>query len=78
MLVIDKVKEIVATQFDLDEEDLLEETSFVEDLHADSIDLVHLAMTFEDEYGIELEDDALMNIKTIEDAVEYIEKNINE
>lgn len=74
MLVLNKVKELVALQFNLDEEDLDEDTSFIDNLHADSIDLVHLAMTLEDEYGVELEDEDLENIKTIGDAVDYIEK----
>lgn len=76
MLILGKIKELVALQFDLDEEDLSESTSFVDDLHADSIDLVHLAMTLEDEYDIELEDEDIENIKTIGDAVDYIENTL--
>lgn len=76
MLVLNKVKELVSLQFDLAEEDLDEDTSFIDDLHADSIDLVHLAMTLEDEYEIELEDEDIENIKTIGDTVDYIEEKL--
>lgn len=76
MLVLNKVKELVSVQFNLSEEDLDEDTSFMEDLHADSIDLVHLAMTLEDEYEIELEDEDIENIKTIGDTVDYIENKL--
>ncbi len=77
MEILDKIKEIVAVQFNVEEDDLTEDTSFTEDLNADSIDLVHLVMTLEDEYGIEVEDDELENIKTIGDSVDYIEKMID-
>ncbi len=76
MLVLNKVKELVSVQFNLAEEDLDEDTSFMDDLHADSIDLVHLAMTLEDEYEIELEDEDIENIKTIGDTVDYIENKL--
>ncbi len=77
MEIFDKIREIVAVQFNIEEEELSEETSFIEDLNADSIDLVHLVMTLEDEYGIEVEDDEVENIKTIGDAIDYIEKNVD-
>lgn len=77
MEIFDKIREIVAVQFNVEEDELTEETSFLEDLNADSIDLVHLVMTLEDEYGVEVEDDDVENIKTIGDAIDYIEKKID-
>ncbi len=77
MDVFSKIREIVAVQFNLSEDEISEDTSFFDDLNADSIDLVHLVMTLEDEYELEVEDDQLENIETVGDAVEYIEKNID-
>lgn len=77
MEILDKIKEIIAMQFNVEVDEIGEETSFSEDLNADSIDLVHLVMTLEDEYGVEVEDDDVENIKTIGDAVDYIEKKVD-
>ncbi len=77
MEILDKIKEIIATQFNVDESELKEETTFAEDLNADSIDLVNLVMSLEDEYGVEVQDDDVEKIKTIGDAVDYIEKIVD-
>jgi acyl carrier protein len=59
------------------EEDTISlETSFKDDLNADSLDLVELIMALEDEFGLEVEDEEVENIKTVGDAKEYIKRNI--
>lgn len=71
-MIFEKVREIVAVQFNVDEEDLTLDTSFKDTLNADSLDLVGLVMAFEDEFGLEVDDEEVEKIKTIGDAVEYI------
>lgn len=74
-MVFDKVKEILADQLDLDPEKITMESSFIDDLGADSLDLVDLVMSLEDEFGVEVPDDAIETMKTVGDAVKYIEAN---
>lgn len=71
-MILEKVKEIVAVQFNVEESELDLDTSFKDTLNADSLDLVGLVMAFEDEFGLEVEDEDVESIKTIGDAVEYI------
>lgn len=71
-MVLEKVKELVAVQFNVDEEEIGLETSFKDTLNADSLDLVELVMALEDEFGMDVEDDEVEEILTIGDAVEYI------
>lgn len=71
-MVLNKIKEIIATQFNVDEDEITKETSFKDTLNADSLDLVELIMALEDEFGLEVEDDEVDIIKTVGDAVEYI------
>ncbi|GFN36378.1 acyl carrier protein [Tepidimicrobium xylanilyticum] len=73
-MVYERIKEIISQQFHIDEEDITTETSFREDLNADSLDLVELIMALEDEFEIEVEDDVIEEIITVGDAVEYISK----
>jgi len=73
-MVCDKVIEIVANQFDVDRETLSNETGFVDDLKADSLDVVELIMALEDEFGIEVPDDKLESVKTIGDVVAFLEE----
>lgn len=68
-----KLFELIAEQFNLDVDDLSESTNFVDDLNADSIELVELVMTLEEEFDIHLEDEELMEIHTIGDIVEILE-----
>lgn len=75
-MILDQIKEIISEQFNLDVEDLNEDTSFEDDLNADSIDLAHLVMSLEDEYGVEVEDEDIEDIKTIGNAADYIEDNL--
>lgn len=69
----DKILEIIAEQFDRNADDLTENMSFVDDLNADSVDLVELIMSLEDEFDVEVDEEELENLKTIEDVIEYVE-----
>ncbi|MBQ5995717.1 MAG: acyl carrier protein [Clostridia bacterium] len=73
-MVFEKVREIICDQFELDEDDVTLETVIREDLDADSLDLIDLVMTLEDEFSVEVPDEALENIVTVEDIVKYIEE----
>ena len=77
-MILAKIKEIVAVQFNVDEDELDQETSFKDTLNADSLDLVELVMALEDEFDLEVEDDGVESIKTIGDAVEFITKALEE
>ena len=74
-MVFEKVKSIVADQLDVEEEKVTAEASITEDLGADSLDVVDLVMSIEEEFDIEIPDDAVENIKTVGDIVSYIESN---
>ena len=67
-----KIKKIVADHLGIEEEKVTEEASFIDDLGADSLDTVELVMAFEEEFGIEIPDDAAENIQTFGDAVKFI------
>jgi acyl carrier protein len=71
-MVFEKVKEIISGQFGADEEKLTMETAFVEDLNADSLDVVELIMAIEEEFDMEIDDSEVENIKTVGDLVNYI------
>lgn len=70
-----KVKDIIINELGVDAEKVTREASFVEDLGADSLDTVELVMAFEEEFGIEIPDDAAETIQTYGDAVKFIEAN---
>lgn len=72
-MVFDKVCAILAEQLDVNAEDLTPETSIIDDLGADSLDIVDLVMTLEDEFDLEVPDEDIENIHTIGDLVTYIE-----
>lgn len=73
--MFEKVREIICDQLELDEEEVTMDSILLEDLGADSIDLADLVMTFEDEFNIEISDEALENIKTVSDIVKYVEEH---
>jgi len=67
-----RVREIVAEQLEKDINDVKGESSFIEDLGADSLDIVELVMKMEEEFGIEIPDEEAEKIKTVNDVVQYI------
>lgn len=74
----ERLKEIISDQLKVDIEDIKPESSFVEDLNADSLDIVELIMAIEEEFGIEIPDEDASRITTVGDAVEYLKKVIGE
>ncbi len=70
----ERVKKIVVDHLNVDAEKVTDNASFIEDLGADSLDTVELVMAFEEEFGIEIPDDAAESIVTVGDAVKYIDK----
>ena len=74
MAVQDRVKSIIVEQLGVDEEEVTLDASFTDDLGADSLDIVELVMAFEEEFGIEIPDDAAETIQTFGDAVSFITK----
>ncbi len=76
--VSEKVKAIICDQLMVDKEEITDESSFVEDLGADSLDTVELIMEFEDEFGIEISDEQAEKISTVGEAVAYLEKLLAE
>ena len=71
-MIEEKVYDIISEQFDVDKSSLSAGTDLVNDLHADSLDLVELIMAFEDEFGLSIPDEVALSVKTLGDAVEYI------
>ena len=68
----DRLKKIVVEQLGVDEEEVKPESSFVDDLNADSLDLVELIMSLEEEFGTEITDEDAEKIRTVQEAVDYI------
>ena len=73
--VADRVKKIVLEHLGVDEAKVVENASFIDDLGADSLDTVELVMAFEEEFGVEIPDDAAEKILTIKDAIDFIQAN---
>jgi acyl carrier protein len=74
----ERLKKIVVEQLGVDEEQVTPEASFVDDLNADSLDLVELIMSLEEEFGAEISDEDAERIRTVQDAVDYIEERSNQ
>ena len=73
MTTVEKVKEIIANQLSVKVETLKDETNIAEELGADSLDVVEILMSLEDEFGVSIPDEAIPQIKTIKDIVEFID-----
>ncbi|MEE1154685.1 MAG: acyl carrier protein [Acutalibacteraceae bacterium] len=74
-MVLEKVKGILADQFDAEEDAITADTTIQDDLGADSLDVVDLLMTIEEEFEVEIPDSEIENLKTVGDLVKYIEDN---
>ena len=73
--IADRVKKIVVEHLGVEEAKVTDNASFIDDLGADSHDTVELVMAFEEEFGVEIPDDAAEKITTVRDAIEYIDSN---
>lgn len=71
---MDRVKELVVEQLGVDAEEVTEEASFIDDLGADSLDIVELVMAFEEEFDLEIPDEDAEKISTVGDAIQYIKE----
>ena len=71
--MLDKIKSIVVDQLGVDESQVTEDASFIDDVGADSLDTVELIMAFEEEVDVEIPDEDAQKIKTVKDVIEYIE-----
>ena len=72
-MVYDKIRELLANQLEIDAETIGHDTLIVEDLGADSLDVMEIMMAMEDEFSISIPDEAIQELKTVDDAVEFIE-----
>lgn len=75
MTTLEKVRSIISEQLSVKLEDIKNDSNIAEELGADSLDLVEILMSLEDEFGISIPDEAIPEIKTIKDVVNFIEKN---
>ena len=73
-----RVKEIILEKLEVKEEEIVPEAKFVDDLGADSLDLVEMVMSFENEYGIEISDEDAETLLTVEKAIDYIQRRLAE
>ncbi|MGD2123502.1 MAG: acyl carrier protein [Gemmatimonadota bacterium] len=73
-----KVKEIIINELGVDPEKVTSEASFVEDLGADSLDTVELVMAFEEEFGVDIPDEDAEQMRTVGDAVKYLQEHMEE
>lgn len=74
MATFEKVKDIVVEQLGVEADDVTIDSTFIDDLGADSLDIVELIMAFEEEFSVEIPDDEAEKIKTVKDVVDYIDK----
>ena len=74
-MVLEKVKKILSEQFSVEEDSISANTNIAEDLGADSLDVVDILMSIEDEFEIEVPDEEIENIRTVDELVNYIKNN---
>ena len=75
-MVLEKVKMILSSQFDVEEDNITTETNIADDLGADSLDVVDMLMSLEDEFDVEIPDEEIEHIRTVGELVSYIEENM--
>lgn len=75
-MVFDKVREILCEQLDVEDDAVTMDSNIQDDLGADSLDVVDLMMSFEEEFGVEIPDEAVTNMKLVSDVVNYIEEKM--
>lgn len=75
--VFNRLQAIVAEQLGVETEKITPDAEFIQDLNADSLDMVELVMSLEEEFGVEISDEEVEKIIKVSDAVEYIEENAN-
>lgn len=78
MAIEERVKQVVAKQLKVDESEITKESEFVKDLGAESMQSIELVAAFEEEFDIEMEEDAALQVKTVGKAMEFIEKAMQE
>lgn len=71
-----RVKEIIATQLGIEVDEIVSDASFVEDMGADSLDIVELIMAMEEEFALEISDDEAEKLVTVQDTINYVERKI--
>ena len=71
----DRLKKIIAEQLSVGEDEVVPEASFIEDLNADSLDLVELIMSLEEEFGVKISDEDAEKIRTVQDAMDYLQEH---
>ena len=74
--IAERVKKIVVEHLGVDPAKVTDASSFIDDLNADSLDTVELVMAFEEEFSVQIPDDAAEKILTVQDAIDYISKNV--
>lgn len=75
-MVMEKVAAILAAQFEVDADSITADTNFAEELNADSLDVVDMLMSLEDEFDVEIPDEEIENIQTVGDLVAFIEEHM--
>ena len=76
-MIFDEVKEILVEQLDINEDEIELTSNLMDDLGADSLDAIDIVMSVEDQYSIEVPDEIIKNMKTVEDIVSFIESNLD-
>ncbi|MFN8522786.1 MAG: acyl carrier protein [Chloroflexota bacterium] len=71
----DKLKKIISEQLSVSEDEVVPEASFIDDLNADSLDLVELIMSLEEEFNVKISDEDAEKIKTVQDAMDYLQEH---
>ena len=75
MDTFERIRELMAEQLDIDEEKITMDSNILEDFEADSLDVVDMVMSLEDEFGVEIPDEEIENLHTVGDVVRYVEDN---